>query len=368
MTIKFVAVPESLTEKVIDLWIAAFGEGSRSYWRSYASEGLNRLYGAVEGDEVLAVAGSIDFDMRFADQWMPGGGIAAVATHPDRRGQGLAKRVLTECLLDMRHRKIALACLGTAIHSFYERLGWSISDWANTVEIGEIALAELAAGGDADKYEAYAQEEALDVVMPIHEQWVSSYTYGIRRDRRRWLRQLTEPGFAGEFHIHAEGYMLIDRTAMAREGKCVVAEWAYLNERAFRDGLALLSSKLSRSSLTGARWRDAHAQPFANYHGQLKEQPTITVRPGGMSRVVDLAAFAERLAEQAPDLRRRLQSVGISDPLGVTAAHNPYGIGPGELVQLVTGFRGASAAAWPAELAELSGIAGQAPAFCAEVY
>jgi len=51
------------------------------------------------------------------------GYVEAVATAPDRQGRGLGSRILTEVAADIRAR-FELGALGTARHTFYERLGW----------------------------------------------------------------------------------------------------------------------------------------------------------------------------------------------------------------------------------------------------
>jgi predicted acetyltransferase len=86
-----------------------------------------RLVGAFEGDRLVSMAGALPFGQFFGGRSVPMGGISSVATAPDRRGEGLALRVLGQVLEATRQRGEAISSLFPATSSLYRRLGWELA-------------------------------------------------------------------------------------------------------------------------------------------------------------------------------------------------------------------------------------------------
>lgn len=90
--------------------------------------------------------------------------------------------------------------------------------------------------------------------------------------------------------------------------------------------------------------------------------PEMRLKPGMMSRVVNLEVFLESLpGKRKPD-------IDVSDPLGVTAPASDQPVrdfGPGALVQHVTSFWKTPNAHFPASL---YGVAAHFPPFSVERY
>lgn len=152
--------------------------------------------------------------------------------------------------------------------------------------------------------------------------------------------------------------MIIDMKDVAHDA-LVIREWCYLSERAFRDGLAILAQL--DSQFAKVRWLCGEIDSYLRL-GISNPVPTIELRPGMMSRVLHLPAFEELLSMKLSDIK-------IVDPLGISDGGDGGGsgctIGPGHLVQIVTGFAEPPPSSG---LDHLYKIAGQKRAFSVEKF
>ena len=79
-------------------------------------------YLCLEGDRIIAGAGVIENDFHDRKDLRPN--VCAVYTEPDRRGRGIAGRLLDAVVEDMRSKNITPLYLVTDHIGFYERYGW----------------------------------------------------------------------------------------------------------------------------------------------------------------------------------------------------------------------------------------------------
>ena len=73
--------------------------------------------------EILSHAAVVERELHVAGRSLRTGYVEAVATAPDRQGQGFGTLVMTDVNAIIR-AEFELGALGTARHGFYERLGW----------------------------------------------------------------------------------------------------------------------------------------------------------------------------------------------------------------------------------------------------
>jgi len=86
-----------------------------------------RTTGAFDGARLIAMTRTHRFGQFFGGRAVPMGGLASVAVVPDRRGEGLAKRVCTAALHVMRERGEVISSLYPATTSLYRGLGWEVA-------------------------------------------------------------------------------------------------------------------------------------------------------------------------------------------------------------------------------------------------
>jgi aminoglycoside 2'-N-acetyltransferase I len=72
---------------------------------------------------IVAHAALVEREIRVAGRPLRTGYVEAVATAPDRQGEGLGTTVMT-VVGELIRERFELGMLGTGSHHFYERLGW----------------------------------------------------------------------------------------------------------------------------------------------------------------------------------------------------------------------------------------------------
>jgi predicted acetyltransferase len=120
-------------------------------------------------------------------------------------------------------------------------------------------------------------------------------------------------------------------------GKLVVAEWVYLDDQAFKDGLAVFANM--RRQYKAVEWLDSTPERLLKL-GLIDETNKIRMNTGRLTRVVNLEAFEKAINMSLKDVKMR-------DPLSVMCQNNDSGLTPGQLVQLVTGFWDELPSDWP---------------------
>lgn len=346
-------------DRAIDIWSIAFGFMARDRWLTFARETVDLLVGAFVDGELQAVSAVIDFDAHFAGTWVKAGGIAAVASSPPARRQGLTRYVLAECVRNLNERGVALACLWPFSHPYYARMGWAMSDSRYIIDVG---LDSVITDGRSESYRQISQND-YSMLFGLHDRWCEHFNISFKRNDYRWKRMLTHPDKEPMFlFIHSDGYMVVN----ARDPKdrtLEVVEWCYMSEEAFRDGLALMK-RMDDLRFDRARWISHEVESFLAL-GCTNPEPNIKLKPGMMTRVSNMESFLRCLSLNAGhDLSKA--KITVIDPLNiVNFANGEQSVGPGEIVQIALGM-------WKKrsekELLPFHGAAGQYPSFCVEGY
>jgi len=107
------------------LMVAAFGSDDEERFTDH--DWVHALGGAhfvlsLDG-EIVGHAAVVERTLEVNGRPMRTGYVEAVATAPDRQGQGLGTLLMTE-VGDYIRPRYELGALGTGRHAFYERLGW----------------------------------------------------------------------------------------------------------------------------------------------------------------------------------------------------------------------------------------------------
>jgi predicted acetyltransferase len=83
---------------------------------------------------------ALRLEMRFHGVNLPFRGVAAVAVVPERRQFGIAERLLDEHVRRMRARREPLSLLYPFSVGFYQKHGWGIVEWVDSVRVAPRAL------------------------------------------------------------------------------------------------------------------------------------------------------------------------------------------------------------------------------------
>jgi predicted acetyltransferase len=331
-------VPRERIEDAVNIWVLSFGDLRRSFWRDYAENELDSLLGAFVGDELGAVVGVHDFETRFFGKWVPCVGIAAVASSPTRRRQGLVKALLTECLKSAHRRKIPLSMLGASEPAIYEQMGWAVSDWHYSLELDLDHLSRLSGLGIAEHY-AIVANNRHEKAAALRERWLAGGNLGIRRSEKRWQRltSVLGPDFVWQLLVHQDGYIILDLSKSKQREKLVIAEWVYLTDDAFKDGLAFFANM--QNQYERVEWVDSTPERLLQL-GLVNDWNVVRLRTGHLSRIVHLEAFEKAIGTS-------LSAVSMRDPIAVTCQNNNDGLTPGQIIQLATDFWTEPPKDWP---------------------
>ncbi len=116
-------VDEATRLRLLALWDRSFGDRFADADADHAFGGIHALI--REGDRIISHASVVPRRMRFGEQpWLTVGYVEAVATDPERQGQGLGRRTMQRLHREISARwPAALLSTGRAT-GFYELLGW----------------------------------------------------------------------------------------------------------------------------------------------------------------------------------------------------------------------------------------------------
>jgi aminoglycoside 2'-N-acetyltransferase I len=103
----------------------AFPRGNEGFTEDDWQHALGGRHFVLEVDgSIVSHVSVVERELHIAGQPIRTGYVEAVATAPDRQGQGLGSTVLREAMAYIRET-FELGALGTGEHGFYERLGWT---------------------------------------------------------------------------------------------------------------------------------------------------------------------------------------------------------------------------------------------------
>lgn len=358
-------IPKSELMQVVDIWSLAYNmpwvdpvagdQNERAQLRDVFADEFSYLIGAYIDGKLAATAGIIDFQMHFGDRWITCGGIAGVTTYPQFRRKRLVRALLNDCVQKLDADGVAISSLWPFSYAFYEKLGWATTDMAYIVEADLSWFRTIR--GDASNFH-YVDPANFSEAAVVHERWCNSLNMSLRRTYPMWNRMLQSRHNRSKLFVHKNGYMLWNFGQAP--GSCLdVAEWCYLNDEAFNDGLALLSQM--DSQFTRVKIMLPEIESLMRFVG-IAKAPQVRVIPGMMSRVVNVEAFLK--ATGAPSDTR----MNLSDPMGISAPDQKDAsgtFGPGALVQHTIGFWKTPQPELPESLYK---VAGQHPAFSIERY
>jgi predicted N-acetyltransferase YhbS len=104
---------------------------------------LRNMRVIVRDGEVVSHAAIYFSNLRSGNLVFKVGGINSVATHPSHRRQGLARKVMLDCIKIMEDASAHLSILWTARHEFYRQLGYETAGSSYLYRLGAADLADV---------------------------------------------------------------------------------------------------------------------------------------------------------------------------------------------------------------------------------
>jgi predicted acetyltransferase len=127
--LRFVDITPDQLDAVIRVRSRSFGPLAASHREQWIADALTfiadgRLFGVVDGDEVVAAARIWDFQQWWAGRQVPMAGVAGVVVAPEYRGRGVGSRLMRGVLERSRDKGFALTALYPATTVIYRQLGY----------------------------------------------------------------------------------------------------------------------------------------------------------------------------------------------------------------------------------------------------
>lgn len=103
------------------------------------------VWGVRDGrGRLVAKAALLDHEQRWGSRWLPAGGVAGVAVHPDARGGGTASALVGQLVSAMRERGQLVSALFPTVPGLYRRLGWEVVGALEETVLPTRALVDVA--------------------------------------------------------------------------------------------------------------------------------------------------------------------------------------------------------------------------------
>ncbi len=164
-------------------------QGPHQYM-TWVGKHIAHTWAAFEGRTMLAGMWYYPYEMRVGDDFLPMGGVAAVATAPEARNRGHVKTLMTKAHQQMRDEGRPLAVLMPFKGSFYARMGYADTFFHHTFEFTPGQLASC--GRTRASLRAVDGVKIWRTIEDLHQRCGAHRCGTVKRDatylKWRWLR------------------------------------------------------------------------------------------------------------------------------------------------------------------------------------
>lgn len=265
-----------------------------------------RSWGVFEGNELLAKLTLLPLQLYIQGHPVQMGGIAGVASWPEKRRGGLVNRLLSAVLTRMNEQGYSFSCLHPFSIPFYRKFGWEVyTDHKKyTIPLHQFPVKRSMSGS--------VKRDVKDIALlnRVYEAFASHYNGTLLRDESWWTYDVLTPERHTAVYYseggEPEGYILY----RIENRELVVHEFVFLHETA-RQGLwTYLSNHDSMvTQVVIDRVPSNDLLPFLLNDPRCKQE----VVPYFMARIVNAASLIQQykfnsleLAEPSIQLKLRL--------------------------------------------------------------
>ncbi|GAA0358889.1 GNAT family N-acetyltransferase [Bacillus horti] len=214
------------------------------------------------------------------------GGIAAVATWPEYRRQGLVAKLLTKALEVMKDNGQTISFLAPFSYPFYRRYGWEMHGEETEVKIKTKQFPKLKGQGHMERV-----GRDSTVIGEIYDTFAQKFNGALKRSELWWETRVFNPSKKGLVAVYrnAEGESKGYLYYQVKDRKLTIREMVYLDQDSYKglwEFIAQHDSMIEEASFI------AHpGDPLM----QLVDDPNFEQKtsPYFMARIVDVAAFLE---------------------------------------------------------------------------
>ncbi|MFC6720768.1 GNAT family N-acetyltransferase [Halobacteriaceae archaeon SHR40] len=265
--------------------------------------------GLYDGDELLGTCKLYYFDARLRGEFQKIGGLGAVATAPEHRGQRHSRDLCRSAIEEYHDNGVGFVALWPFSTSFYRNLGWGVAHKRKRFEFPPAALPEYDVSGQMQPLDATDWER----LRPVETADSEGFGLSMRRSEQWWHDRTlsawtggTDPYIYGyERDGTLEGYLVY---SVDNEGTLSVADIAASDEEANRGILNFLGGHGAQIETIVLK-----RPPEYNLLDRVERPKQIecTLSPGAMVRLTAVSAL-ETLSWPEIDLDC---TISVDDPL-----------------------------------------------------
>ena len=246
-------------------------------------------------DEERLVTGTIIFprDLSGPRGIESTGCVSGVATDPNARGFGLAKKLMKACLERMRKNGVRWSLLYPFDFEFYARLGWGQGSSCSRISFPPSLLDLRRAQGGSYRFITLDEWEVLS---RIHHDWVHAGPGALLRFDRIWgylINRPLTPRHAVVWtspHGESEGYLIYElnrKVLDTRDGSAMnVVDWAWRTPETRRALEGYIAHHRGQLGIVNILLPPD--DPLTNIEGEGVAKRTVR---GPMVRIVDLDSY-----------------------------------------------------------------------------
>ncbi|HEX7056299.1 MAG TPA: GNAT family N-acetyltransferase [Bacilli bacterium] len=311
------AIHRDELECAFDIWGTVFPE-ERSFFQKRLDFDpdytLDTTWLALINGQIVSAVQIFPYRMYWGSVFLKVGGIGNVATLPEYRGLGLAKRILRMQCEYMRKNEFDLSLLLTGINSFYSRIGWQTiprQEW--TVDA---AVIRKSAHSTLHLIRTF-DEKDLGQVSQIYDEINSRWIAPMKRSKAYWIGQMKwETANPGHFLVMEEqGRILAYMRYVLNGNELRIRDCCYREENE-QEALNLLSFILAKEQqVESVRAELPSDHVMAVFFRKIGGQPKTD--NGYMWRMFDLN---ETLRKLAPELSKRICKSRLSSEADLSVA------------------------------------------------
>ncbi|WP_136689649.1 GNAT family N-acetyltransferase [Halorhabdus amylolytica] len=268
-------------------------------------------YGLFEDDELRSISRQYTFDARFRGEWITLGGLGTVATPPEHRHSGYARRMLGDVVGTYAAESIPLVALWPFETAFYRQFGWTTANRVSTYECDPDALVGI---GDDEGTFRPVEPEDWRSLQTVHLTAGEGETLSLRRSETWWRRRIFTEWGDRRRHVYRydrdgtpAGYVVHSLD----DDHLQVAYMAGIDHEAYRELLGFLGDHRAQTDrITFERAEESELFALVTEPNAIE----CTVEPGPMVRVTDVEMALETVPY--PDDVEGTVTLAVDDPLG----------------------------------------------------
>ena len=279
--------------EVQDLWDYCFEKKDSSFFKWYFQNSFQyeRTLGTFNGEKLKSMLNLSPYRLQICGSEIPVSYIVGVATWPEYRGQGEAKRLLRDALVKMREWGEPLALLMPSRPEFYYPMDFQLYNNHLRCQIPMEELRKLTSPLALTARNTTIND--IDVLNEIFQKTFKNYEGNIARNKKNWQSWIESTKAEG-----GNGYLFLENNQpvgylfyILKEGVLTISDWGAVSQNARKGLISFLYQH--RAQAQSIQLDIPTDDPWIYLLPELKER--VSFIPFMSSRIVDAQKLVDSL-------------------------------------------------------------------------